>query len=61
MASDAQKRASKKYDAANTVQFKMKLNKHTEKDIIERLEQAEKKAKYIKDLIRADIKKNPHA
>ena len=59
MTSEAQKRAAKKYDDANTVQFKMKLNKRTETDIIEQLDSVEHKATYVKNLIREDIKKGP--
>lgn len=56
MASDAQKRAVQKYDAANTVQLHFKLNRGTDKDILERLDQVENKQGYIKDLIREDIR-----
>lgn len=57
MRSEALKRAQAKYDAAKVVQIKMKLNKDTDADILERLEQEENKQGYIKRLIRADIKK----
>lgn len=59
MPSEAQKRANQKYDSQNTQQFKMKLNKKTDADIILRLEQQPKKQSYIKALIREDIKRNP--
>ena len=55
MASEAQRRAVKKYDAANTVQIRLKLNRGTDKDIIDKLEKLENKQGYIKDLIRKDI------
>lgn len=55
MASEALKRAVAKYDAANTVQVKMKLNKANDADILKRLEEVGNKQKYIKDLIRSDI------
>lgn len=58
MASDAQKKASAKYDAANTMQFKIKLNKTTDADIIEHLKSLDNKQGYIKNLILQDIKKN---
>lgn len=61
MASEAQKRASARYDAKNTIQFKMKLNKTTEKDIIDRLNEVEHKVSYVKSLIRDDIKKSPRS
>lgn len=60
MASEAQKRASARYEAKNVTQFKIKLNKNTEQDIIQRLEEVEHKQTYVKALIREDIKKSPH-
>ena len=58
-ASEAQKRANKKYDANNTKQYHLKLNLNTDLDIIHRLEKQDKMQSYIKALIREDIKKNP--
>jgi hypothetical protein len=58
MASDAQKKASAKYDAANTMQFKIKLNKTTDAEIIEHLKSLDNKQGYIKNLILQDIKMN---
>ncbi len=55
--SEAMKRSIAKYDAKNTRQIKMKLNLKTDKDILDRLDQVENTQGYIKDLIRADIKK----
>ena len=59
--SEAQKRAIAKWDAANTIQFKMKLNITNDADIIARLEEMKDKdggkQGYIKFLIRADIQK----
>lgn len=55
MATDAQKRASAKYDAANTVQIKLKLNRTTDADVLHRLEMIDNKQGYIKSLIRRDI------
>lgn len=57
MATDAQKMASSKYDAANTIQIKLKLNKTTDADIIEQLQAQSNKQGYIKELIRNDISK----
>lgn len=57
MASEAQKRASAKYDATHTKQIKLKLNLETDRDIIEALEGIGNKQGYIKALIRADIAK----
>ena len=53
----AQKRAKAKYDQNNTVQIKLKLNLKTDADILEALERSENKQGYIKELIRADLKK----
>lgn len=53
--SEAQKRAVAKYNAANIVQVALRLNRNTDQDIIEALENAPSKQGYIKDLIRADI------
>ena len=63
MATEAQRRAIAKYDAANTTQIHLKLNLTTDKDILERLDYMAKldptkgKQGYIKDLIRQDMKK----
>ena len=55
METEAQKRAREKYERANTVQFKMKLNKNTDADILAKLDSLSNKQGYIKSLIRADI------
>lgn len=57
MASEAAKRAQSRYDAANTVQIKLKLNRRTDADIIEKLDGAPSKQGYIKRLIREDIRR----
>lgn len=57
MVTEAQKKAAMKYDAANTVQVKLKLNVKTDADILERLDQVENKQGYIKMLIRKDATK----
>ena len=55
----ARKRANAKYDASNTKGVYLKLNLHTDADILKRLDEvADKeggKQGYIKALIRADI------
>lgn len=56
MATKAQIKATAKYDKANTTQVLLKLNKKTDIDIIEWLEQVGSKQGYIKALIREDIK-----
>lgn len=55
-ASKAQLRAQDKYDKANTVQIKLKLNKKTDADLIAALENINKQG-YIKELIREDLKR----
>lgn len=55
--SEAQMRANAKYDAKATMQIKMKLNKNTDADIIQKLESVDNKQGYIKALIRADLNK----
>lgn len=57
MTTDAQKRAGTKYDNANTVQIKMKLNIKTDADILAWFDRQETKQGAIKKLIREDIKK----
>lgn len=51
----AQKKASDKYDKANTKQIKLKLNIHTDQDILYKLSTLDNKQGYIKNLIRNDI------
>ena len=46
-----------KYDAANTVQIRLKLNRKTDADIIELLDSAENKQGLIKQLLREYIKR----
>ena len=58
METEAEKRAKAKYDAANTVQLKLKLNKKTDADILSKLEASGNKQGYIKALIRADIERS---
>ena len=53
--SKAQLRAQEKYDKDNTIQIKLKLNKKTDRDIIDRLSAADNIQGYIKELIRLDI------
>lgn len=56
MISDAHKRATAKYKKENIVQKKIELNKKTDSDILAWLED-KSFSKYIKDLIREDIKR----
>ena len=55
MATDAVRRAVKKYDAVNAVQFHMKLNRKTDADIIDHLQSMDNVQGYIKGLILADM------
>ena len=57
MATEAQIRATKKYDKENTVRINLKLNKTTDADILEKLGAVESKQGYIKELIRKDLKR----
>lgn len=45
------------YDKRSTVAMMMKLNRKTDADILQRLEDVGNKQGYVKALIRADIKK----
>ena len=55
MSSEAQVRASMKYNSANTVQIKFAFNKKTDADVLEKLNSVPNKQGYIKELVRADI------
>jgi len=55
MATEAQKRASAKYDAKNVVMLTLKLNRKTDADIIAALEKQQNKSEYIKTAIRRVI------
>ena len=55
--SDAQLQAIAKYDAANTKQIMLKLNRKTDADILGALEACGNVQGYIKNLIRADLAK----
>lgn len=58
MTTEAMKKGIARYDAKNTVQIKLKLNKGTDKDILDKLEASGNKQGYIKNLIRKDINTN---
>lgn len=57
MATDAQIKAQAKYDAENTRQIHLKLNSRTDDDVLKKLDSVLNKQGYIKELIRADLKK----
>lgn len=55
MTTEAQKRASAKYDKANTVVISIKLSKKYDVDILQQLDKVPSKQGYIKDCIRTAI------
>ena len=55
MATDAQHRASARYDKDNTRQVLLKLNLKTDADILARLNEVDNMQGYIKQLIRKDL------
>lgn len=57
MATEAQIRAQAKYDAENTRQVHLKLNRRTDSDVLEKLDNVQSKQGYIKELIRRDLAK----
>lgn len=57
MATQAQTKASRKYDDANTKRVYIKLNINTDADILKYLEGIENKQGFIKQLIRESMKK----
>lgn len=57
MATEAQIKAQVKYDAANTRQVHLKLNRRTDKDVLARLDEVKSKQGYIKRLIREDLER----
>lgn len=52
---EAQLKATAKYQKKNTRMFTLRLNLNTDMDIINKLEQVENKQGYIKQLIRTNI------
>lgn len=56
MITEANKRASKKYNEKNTTMLSLRLNKKTDADILQRLEKIGNKQGYIKELMRKEIK-----
>lgn len=53
----SQLKASHKYDKKTYRQFLVKINKNTEKDLIDKLDAQASKNGYIKSLIKKDISK----
>lgn len=54
----AQLAAKERYNKANTITLCLRLNKNTDKDIIDILDKVGSKSGYIKELIRLDILKD---
>lgn len=54
MATEAQKRATVKWNKANTVLITLRFNKEKDKDVLKRLDEKGKTA-YIRELIKRDI------
>ena len=59
MPSEAQKRATYKYQKNKIKPIRFAVNIDTEADILDRLNKVPAKMTYIKDLIRKDIQENP--
>lgn len=57
MVTEAQARASAKYDKEHTRGIYLKLNITTDAEILQKLDEVENKQAYIKNLILEDIKK----
>ena len=57
MATEAQRKAQRRYDARNTRQVHIKLNVRTDKDVLEKLDEVQSKQGYIKRLIREDLER----
>lgn len=55
MQTDAQKKAVRKFEKEKTKKILLVLNKNTDGDIIEKLDNVPSKMGYIKELIRKDI------
>ncbi len=58
MATQAQLKAIRKYQQANTKAYQLKVNIKYDQDIINKLDSVENKQGYIKELIRQDINKD---
>ena len=58
MATEARRRAVKKYDKAHTKQLHLKLNLESDADILNHLEQKQNVQGYIKQLIREDMNRD---
>ena len=59
MQSEAQKRATRKYDKEHSRQILLKLNKKTDADILAKFDAVPNMQGYVKTLIREDLKVHP--
>lgn len=50
--------AKERYDARTAVRISLKLNRRTDADVLQRLDEVPSKQGYIKELIREDIAKD---
>lgn len=57
MATEAQIKAQAKYGAKNIRQVNLKMNRNTDKDVLDKLDEVPRKQGYIKELIRRDLVK----
>lgn len=55
---ESQKQANKKYDQENTRLITLKLNKKTDKDILDKFDTVPNRQGYVKNLVRADMGEN---
>lgn len=60
MATESQKAAQAKYNAKTAKYYSMKLNRNTDRELIEYLEKQGSIQTYLKRLIREDMKKTAH-
>lgn len=58
MTTEAAKAAKARYDSKTARYFSLKLNRNTDKELIEHLERQESIQAYIKKLIQEDMKKD---
>ena len=49
--------SKKRYDAKNIVRVTVAFNRNTEPELVERIEKEEKKASFIKQLVKEQIEK----
>ena len=59
MKTEAQKRATRKYDKEHSRQILLKLNKKTDADILAKFDAVPNMQGYVKTLIRDDLKVHP--